>query len=116
MPIYEFRCNSCRKKTTALVLVRSRTDQVRCQHCGGSALTKLVSRFATPLSEEVRMDRLSDPTSFAGVDENDPKSVSQWLKKMGREMGEDVGEDFDQAIEEEMGGGADGPSDGGDDD
>ena len=102
MPIYEFRCKTCRKKTTALVLIRDLVGDVRCKHCGGGELVKLVSRFATPKSEEARLDRLSDPTSFAGVDENDPKSVAQWMKKMGREMGEDLGEDFDQAIDDEM--------------
>ena len=115
MPIYEYRCRSCRRKTTALVLVRSRERDVRCAHCGGSDLAKLASRFATPKSEEARLDRLSDPTSLAGVDENDPKSVALWMKKMGREMGEDVGEDFDQAIDEEMTATDSGPTDPGDD-
>lgn len=111
MPIYEFRCKTCRGKTTAIVLIRDRVGDVRCNHCGGNELVKLVSRFATPKSEEARLDRLSDPTSFAGVDENDPKSVAQWMKKMGREMGEDIGEDFDQAIEDEMTTADDGPGD-----
>ena len=115
MPIYEYRCTSCRKTTTALVLVRSREGDARCAHCGGSDLAKLVSRFAIPRSEEAQLDRLSDPASFAGVDENDPKSVAQWMKKMSREMGEDVGEDFDQAIEQEMAAADDGPTDPGDD-
>ena len=114
MPIYEYRCTSCRKTTTALALVRSREGDVHCAHCGGSDLTKLVSRFATPKLEQARLDRLSDPASFAGVDENDPKSVAQWMKKMDREMGEDV-EDFDQAIEEEMAAADNGPTDPGDD-
>ena len=114
MPIYEYRCTSCRKMTTAMVLVRSREGDVRCAHCGGSDLTKLVSRFATPRSEEARLDRLSDPASFARVDENDPKSVAQWMKKMGGEMGENVGEDFGQAIEKEMAAADDGPTDPGD--
>ena len=66
---------------------------------------KLVSRFAMPKSEEARLDALADPSSFAGVDENDPKSVGQFMKRMGREMGEDLGDDFDQALEQEMSGG-----------
>jgi hypothetical protein len=39
------------------------------------------------------------------IDENDPKSVARFMKKMGQEMGEDFGEDIDQAMEEEMAGG-----------
>ena len=109
MPVYEFRCRTCRGKTTALVLVRARIGEVRCTHCGGADLVKLVSGFAMPKSNEARLDAMADPSSFAGVDENDPKSVAQFMKKMGREMGEDLGDDFDQALEQEM-------SDGGTDD
>ena len=104
MPIYEYRCRACRKKTTALVMTRAREPEVRCQHCGGADLEKQWSRFASPKSEEARMYALADPSAFAGLDENDPKSVAKFMKKMGQEMGEDVG-DLEQAMEEEMAGG-----------
>jgi putative FmdB family regulatory protein len=104
MPIYEYKCKSCRKKTSALVLVRARESEVRCKHCGGEDLEKLWSRFASPKSEDARLDALSDPSALAGLDENDPKSVAKFMKKMGQEMGEDVG-DLEQAMEEEMSGG-----------
>lgn len=113
MPIYEYRCQACRKKTTALVMTRARESEVRCSHCGGADLEKLWSRFASPKSEEARMDALSDPSAFAGLDENDPKSVAKFMKKMGQEMGEDVG-DLEQAMEEEMAGGGETPAGGGD--
>jgi putative FmdB family regulatory protein len=105
MPIYEFECRDCHKKTTALVLSRDRITEVRCKRCGGANLERLVSRFATPKSEEARMDALADPSAMSDVDENDPKSMARWMKRMGREMGEDFGEDLDQAMEEEMAGG-----------
>ena len=115
MPIYEYRCRSCRKKTSALVLSRARESEVRCTHCGGADLEKLWSRFASPKSEDARLEALSDPSAFAGLDENDPRSVAKFVKKMGQEMGEDVG-DFEQAMEEEMAGGGGeegGPASGG---
>jgi putative FmdB family regulatory protein len=113
MPIYEYQCRSCRKKTSALVLVRARESDVRCKHCGGADLEKLWSRFASPKSEDARLDALSDPSAFAGLDENDPKSVAKFMKKMGQEMGEDVG-NLEQAMEEEMaGGGGEGTPGGG---
>ncbi len=118
MPIYEFECRDCRRKTTALVLSRDRISEVRCKRCGSANLEKLVSRFATPKSEDARLDGLADPSAMGDVDENDPKSMARWMKKMGREMGEDFGEDLDQALEEDAGGGAgpDGSGDSGDDD
>lgn len=108
MPIYEFRCLDCRKKTTAIVLVRERIGEVRCQHCSGANLERLVSRFATVKSEESRLDALGDPSSMAGVDENDPASVARWMKRMGQEMGEDFGDEIDQAMDEEAAGRGDG--------
>ncbi len=101
MPIYEFRCRACRKKTTALVLSRDRAAEVRCQHCGGADLEKLWSRFASPKSEDARMDALADDSSLAGLDENDPASMAKFMKKMGEATGEDLGEDFEGAMTEE---------------
>jgi len=63
---------------------------------------KLVSRVAVFRSEESRMENLADPSNLGGLDENDPKSVARWMKKMGREMGEESGEDLDQEIDEAM--------------
>lgn len=104
MPIYEFECRSCHRKTTALVMVRERIGEVRCRHCGGADLERLWSRFASPKSEDARLENLADPSALGGLDENDPKAVAQFMKRMGREMGEDFGDDIDQAIDEELSG------------
>jgi putative FmdB family regulatory protein len=105
MPIYEFECLDCHRKTTALVMVRARVSDVRCKKCGSANLEKLWSRFAAPKSEDARLESLADPSAMGDIDENDPKSVAKFMKKMGQEMGEDLGGDIDQAIEEEMAGG-----------
>lgn len=102
MPIYEFECLDCGRKTTALVMSRDRVSDVRCRKCGSARLEKLFSRFASPKSEDARLDALADPSSFGDIDENDPASMAKWMKKMGKEMGEDFGEDLDQAVEEEL--------------
>ena len=113
MPIYEFECRDCHRKTTSLVMSRERIGEVRCRRCGSANLEKLFSRFATPKSEDARLESLADPSAMAGVDEDDPQSVARFMKRMGKEMGEDFGDDIDQAIEEEMAGGG---AEGGDDD
>lgn len=105
MPIYEFRCRQCRKKTTSLVLVRARVDEVRCAACGSGDLERLWSRFATVKSEDARMEALAESADMGGIDENDPRSVAKWMKRMGAEMGEDVGEEIDAALDEEFSGG-----------
>src|SRR5919109_428485 len=80
-----------------------------CPNCGSRRLTRLISRTAQVLSEDSRLDRLSDSTDLSGIDENDPKSMARWAKKMGQEMGGDeLGDDFDQAIDEMGDAGPDG--------
>jgi len=99
MPIYEYRCAACGKKTTVMTLsVKTEVDPV-CRHCGGRDLAKLVSRVALRRSEESRLESLADPSALAGLDEDDPKSVARWMKRMGREMGEEVGDDFDEQVD-----------------
>jgi len=107
MPIYEYRCLQCRKRNTILIL--NPNQEVSCSHCQSKNLERLMSRFAAPKSEEARMEALADPSKFGDLDENDPKSMTRFMKKMGKEMGEDLGEDFDQALEE-AGGGEEEPS------
>lgn len=54
------------------------------------------------MSEETRLEALADPSKFGDLDENDPKSMRRFMKKMGREFGDELGEDVDQIIEEAM--------------
>ncbi len=99
MPIYEYRCADCGKKTTVVTLSVKAAVRPACRHCGGSNLAKLVSRVAVLQSEERRLERMADPSSLSGLDEDSPRGMARWMKKMGREMGEDLGDDFDDDVE-----------------
>jgi putative FmdB family regulatory protein len=117
MPIYEYHCADCRRAVSLLVMRISDPTPPRCPRCGGEQLRRLMSRFATVRSEEDRLDSLADPSAMGDVDENDPKSVARWMKKMGSEMGDDLGDDWgdniDEAMEEEA---SETPSEAGSDD
>jgi putative FmdB family regulatory protein len=99
MPLYEYCCVDCKKRCTILVLSPTNPRPVACPHCQSPRLDRLLSRFASPKSEEARLESLSDPNALAGLDENDPASMSRFMKKMGDEMGEDLGEGMAQAME-----------------
>src|SRR5215467_13509739 len=96
MPIYEYECRDCRRVVSMLVLRPSAAAAPTCPRCGGSALSRVMSRFATVKSEEARLESLADP------DENDPASVGRFMKRMGQEMGDDLGDDFNEAVDEAM--------------
>ena len=95
MPIYEYRCRKCNRKSEILTFRVTEEVSASCSHCGSVEVDRIPSRVRVRLSEETRMERLTDPSRFSGLDEDDPKSMAKWMKSMGREMGDDLGEDFD---------------------
>lgn len=99
MPMYEYRCLDCKKRSTILQLSLTNPKPVSCSHCHSSRLERLMSRFASPKSEEARLESLADPGALGGLDENDPESMARFMKKMGDEMGEDLGDDMAEAME-----------------
>lgn len=121
MPIYEYECGKCGRRTSVLTMRVSEKVNAVCDHCGSTRMNRLMSRFAMPRSEEARLDALADPANFADLDENDPKSIARTMRRMGKEMGEEfAGPEFSDAINElESGGdlgGADDDTSGGDSD
>ncbi|HET9960863.1 MAG TPA: FmdB family zinc ribbon protein [Nitrospiraceae bacterium] len=101
MPIYEYRCRRCRKHMSRLVLNPRTIEAVTCSSCQSADVERLLSRFASPKSEEARLESLADPSKLDGLDENDPQSMAKLMKKMGEEMGEDLGDDLEAAMEGE---------------
>lgn len=112
MPIYEYACESCKRRQSFLVLNRSDFVPV-CKYCGGKKLSRLISRVAVLRSEESRLEALADPRSWGDLDENNPASVARFMKKMGEAAGEDLGEEIEQAMEELEGSKEDTPDESG---
>lgn len=100
MPIYEYRCHDCRRRVSLFFRSFSDiADEPSCPRCGGKALTRLMSRVSVVRSEESRMDDLADPSMLGDLDEDDPKSLARWMRKMGDQVGEEMPEEFDEVID-----------------
>jgi putative FmdB family regulatory protein len=99
MPIYEFRCEACGRRVSIFQRSINAPFNAACPHCGGTNLRRLVSRFAVVRGEDALLDGMDDESLLAGVDENDPRSVASWARKMGSRMGEDLGPEFDEMVE-----------------
>jgi putative FmdB family regulatory protein len=96
MPIYEYRCADCRRRTSVFVRSVSSADRPRCEHCGGARLTRLMSKFAVHRAAPGFDD---DGGGMDDLDENDPRAVARWARQMRDETGEDMGADFDEMVE-----------------
>lgn len=112
MPIYEYECGGCQRRVSLLVRSLTAAASPACPRCGSTALTRLMSRFATIKSEDARLESLADSADVAGLDENDPTSVARFMKRMGRELGDDLGDDFESALDGAMAEGEGGEGDG----
>lgn len=99
MPIYEYRCHTCRRRVSVFFRSFSSVAEPVCPECGSTQLSKLVSRVAVMKSEESRLEDLADPSSLSGLDENDPKSIAKWAKQMGSALGEDMGPEYEEMID-----------------
>jgi putative FmdB family regulatory protein len=105
MPLFEYHCLDCTKRSTVLVLNPANQAPAACSHCTSARVERILSRFASPKSEEARLDALADPSSLAGLDENDPQSMARFMKTMGEETGEDLSDDVSAAMESAEAGG-----------
>jgi putative FmdB family regulatory protein len=101
MPIYEYYCKKCGRVSSHLVF-NKKNFKSYCKYCGSDLVTKLISKVNVRLSEQTRLERLADPSIMGSLDENDPKSMARWMKKMGGLAGDELGEDFDQMVDEAM--------------
>ena len=100
MPIYEYKCHDCRRRVSRFF--RSFADaegQPSCPHCGGTDLVRLISQVAVIRSEDSRLDNLADPSMLDGLDEDDPKSMARWMRKMSAESGEEMPPEFDEVMD-----------------
>jgi putative FmdB family regulatory protein len=100
MPIYEYSCHDCGRRVSLLwrTFADAEARQAVCPRCGGTHLTRLISRVAVMRSEDSQLDDLADPGDMAGLDENDPKSLARFMRKMASEAGEDLGPEFDEVV------------------
>jgi putative FmdB family regulatory protein len=98
MPIYEFRCRRCRRRTPVFSRSIGGPAKAVCSHCGSSDTARLISRVAVLHSDGDEFSGI-DEASLADVDENDPRSMARWVRRMSREMGEPMDAEMESELE-----------------
>jgi len=100
VPIYEYRCHDCRRRVSVFWRTFSEAGEGTpvCPRCGGTNLTRLVSRVRIVRSEESHLENMADSSDFPDFDENDPRSLGRWMRKMSAEVGEDLGPEFEDVV------------------
>lgn len=101
MPIYEYVCLDCRRRVTLFFRTFAEATDAEpvCPRCGSSRLTRRVSRVAVVRSEESRLESMLDSDWIGDLDENDPRSLARFMRRMSNELGEDLGDEFEEVVE-----------------
>ncbi|MEW6034961.1 MAG: zinc ribbon domain-containing protein [Chloroflexota bacterium] len=91
MPIYEFGCRTCGKRSSFFTRSVSQPLTPTCSSCGGSDLVRLIGSFAYHKSMQTIHEESGEPTMFSGPDYyKDPRNIGRWAEKRFKEMGEEM--------------------------
>lgn len=100
MPTYEFRCQDCgRVSRLFFTFAEYDTAVPVCTYCQSQNMKRKIGRVALGKSEEARMDALLDDSALAGLDEEDPRTIGKFMRRMSSEMGEDLGDEFSEVVD-----------------
>lgn len=112
MPIYEYRCSNCLKKVSIWwpSIAAVHEAGARCEKCGSPKLTRVMSkvrvlRHGSKDSSGSESDTDGDNgmdegllKEMEGLDENDPRSLGRFMRKMAAQTGESLGEEFEEVV------------------
>jgi putative FmdB family regulatory protein len=86
LPIFEYRCNSCKRTYESLIMSSWHEKDLSCPYCGskkGERLVSLVSVVRSPSQKD--RDRMQ---ALSKVDPTKPQEVARHLKEHGSRFGE----------------------------
>lgn len=100
MPKYNYLCLNCRQRSRLFFSYADYGQKPAiCPHCRSQEMKRLIGRIALGKSEESRQDSFMNDPDLAQLDENDPKSLGTFMRKMSSEMGEDLGDEFNEVVD-----------------
>lgn len=99
MPGYDYVCNECRKRVSIYQRYEDYgRKQVQCPECGSTKLTRRIGRVRIARSDDDHLESMADPSRWGDVDQDDPRSLARFMRKMGNELGEELPSEFDEVV------------------
>ena len=87
MPVYEYQCESCDHRYSALVSIKDSEELPQCPCCGAEDVHKLISSVSVVRSEAQKDGDRSK--ALTEVDRTTPQEVAEYFRDHGSRFGED---------------------------
>jgi putative FmdB family regulatory protein len=121
MPIYEYQCEKCRRVLSFLVRNMTSHKPPACPQCGHPKMSRVISRFTAPQKGGKKSSAApaADGPSPAGIppgddemppgmerllaeaegmDENDPRTMGRFMRKMAEQTGEPLPAEMNEVV------------------
>ena len=96
MPIYEFQCSSC-GQINSIYQQGIAAISHSCPNCGNDKLKRIFSPFAIHKTDKKVYEEIRSDSQFErALKQNDPKAISEWVKRTGR--GDKVPDECEETI------------------
>jgi DNA-directed RNA polymerase subunit N (RpoN/RPB10) len=102
MPIYDFRCQDCGRKSSLTYKTYAEYDRAvpQCLYCQSVKVVRWIAPVAIAKSFERRFGNAeTDETALNDLADADPKLMGRYLRSMSDATGEDLGEEFNDVVE-----------------
>jgi putative FmdB family regulatory protein len=99
MPVYEYKCNHCKREFSQLFLNSKEILNARCKFCSSKNLTRLLSSFSVHQTEESRLSNFDTSKPKGNDFYKDSRNIGLWAKKRMKELGVDLGSKMDEIVE-----------------
>ena len=96
MPLYEYRCDTCRAVSTLLVYSWSADRQATCRKCGGSEMQRIMSGFSFRQSWGDSLNWVPSRETTSDIDEDSAASIDRYMGRIKHEMGGETTPDFEE--------------------
>lgn len=100
MPLYEYRCQDCRKKYEVR-LTYSEYDSYApvCPQCNSANAQRIIRRIRVTSNDLSRLSEMADPANLDAL-EDDPRKLGRMMREMRDQVGaDDLPGEFDEVVD-----------------
>lgn len=101
MPVFEYRCEACRRKFAVLVGMTAGEQAIQCPSCAGTQVEKLISRFVRGKTEDDRIDEMADRLELYG-EPSEGQEARRLMRELGKATDEDMADEMEEMYEADM--------------